>query len=201
MITSKISGVNELKNKFRKIIKSLDGPMITVGYHEDAADPPDGEIKMASLAAVHEFGAEIKHPGGTDYGYVSKAAAAEGRSRFLKKGTGYAVIGQTEPHDIKIPARPSLEPGVNSGLKEYEKIMAKGVDDAVNNGTDIKKTMHKIGVIAVGKVKEYMTDLKTPPNTPGTIRRKKSDNPLIDEGHMRAAVDYKLETGDPEVGL
>ena len=201
MIKSTITGINELKNELNKIVKSLDAPMVTVGYHEDAIDPPEGEITMATLAAVHEFGADIKHPGGTNYGYASKDAASKGQVRFMKKGEGYAVLGQTKPHDIKIPARPSLEPGFNSGLKDYEEIMAEGIDATVTEGVDINKALNQVGVLAVGKVQEYMTNVKAPANSPATIKKKGSSNPLIDTGAMRSAVNYKLRVQKPEEGL
>ncbi len=123
MIKSTISGVNQTKEALKKYLKKLDAPTVLVGYHEDAADPKGGGITMASLAAVHEFGADINHPGGTDYGYATQESAQKGQVRFLAKGTGYKVLGQTKPHEIKIPARPSLAPGVDSGNKEYVSII------------------------------------------------------------------------------
>ena len=200
MIKSTISGVNELKNEMNKIVKSLDAPMVTVGIHEGEADPQGGEITMATLGAVHEFGADIKHPGGTDYGYPTKETAEKGQVRFMKKGSGFMVLGQTKPHDIKIPARPWLEPGFNSGLKEYEEIMAEGIDETVNGG-DIKKALNKVGVFAVGMVQSFMTSLKAPANKPATVKKKGSSNPLIDSGAMRASVNYKLQAQKPEEGL
>lgn len=159
MIKSTISGVNELKNEINKIVKDLDAPMVTVGIHEDAADPPEGEINMATLGAVHEFGTD------------------------------------------NIPERPWLQPGFESGLKDYEEIMAEGIDEAVTEGTDITKSLNQVGVLAVGRVQEYMTNLKAPPNKPATVKRKGSSNPLIDEGLMRSSVNYKLEAQKPEEGL
>lgn len=162
MIKSTISGVNELKNELNKIVEKLDAPMVTVGIHEDAADPPEGEINMATLGAVHEFGSD----------------------------------------DAGIPERPWLQPGFESGLKDYEGIMAEGIDEAVTEGVDIKKSLHAVGALAIGRVQEYMTNLKTPPNTPQTIKRKKgAANPLIDEGLMRGSVNYKLQAQKPEEGL
>ena len=159
MIKSKISGINELKNELNKIVKSLDAPMVTVGIHEDAIDPPEGEINMATLGAVHEFGTD------------------------------------------DIPARPWLEPGFNSGLKDYEEIMAEGIDETVTEGVDINKSLDQVGVLAVGMVQEYITNLKTPANKPQTIKRKGSSNPLIDEGLMRGSVNYKLQAQKPEEGI
>ena len=161
MINSKISGVNELKNELDKIIKDLDAPMVTVGIHEDEADPPEGEINMATLGAVHEFGSD----------------------------------------DAGIPERPWLQPGFESGLKDYEEIMAEGIDAAITEGVDITKSLNQVGVFAVGKVQEYMTNLKTPANKPATIKKKGSSNPLIDEGLMRSSVNYKLQAQKPEEGL
>ena len=57
-------------------------------------------------AAIHQFGGVINHPGGTAYGYMTKADASRGRIVFLKAGKGYMVLGKTKPHKITIPARP-----------------------------------------------------------------------------------------------
>lgn len=65
-------------------------------------------MSNSPYAAIHQFGGVINHPGGTAYGYKTKADAKRHRVLFLKDGTGYKVLGKTRPHDIKIPARPYL---------------------------------------------------------------------------------------------
>jgi hypothetical protein len=55
MMKSSISGVSDLKAALGKIADGFDQPTVTVGIHEDAA-PPEGELNMATLGAVHEFG-------------------------------------------------------------------------------------------------------------------------------------------------
>lgn len=159
MIKSTISGVNELKNELAKIVKSLDAPMVTVGIHEDANDPPEGEITMATLGAVHEFGTDT------------------------------------------VPARPWLQNGFESGLKDYEDILAEGVNETLTKGADIKASLNQVGVFAVGMVQAFITELKTPANKPKTIARKGSSNPLIDSGAMRSSVNYKLQAQTPEEGI
>lgn len=159
MIKSTIKGTKELKREIEKIANSLDAPMLSVGIHDDAADPPEGEINMATLGAVHEFGTD------------------------------------------KIPARPWLLRGFNSGRKEYEEILEEGINDTVKKGIDIRKAFHKVGVVAVGKVQLFITKLKTPPNSEITIARKGSSNPLIDTGAMRGSVNYKLHKEKLEEGL
>ena len=47
--------------------------------------------------------------------------------------------------------------------------------------------------MARGDIVESITQLDTPPNTPKTIARKGSSNPLIDTGFLRANVTFKVE--------
>jgi hypothetical protein len=198
MIKTTVSGVEAVKAELEKLLSSLDVPVVTVGIHEGAQDPPDGEINMASLGAVHEFGANINHPGGTAYGYATKADAVKGKSQFLAKGAGYMVLGQTKPHNITIPERAWLVPGFESGLVEYSGIIE---DELSTDAPNMLQALNRLGVIAVGKVQEYMTNLKAPANKPSTIRKKGSANPLIDEGLMRSSVTYTLQAQKPEEGL
>jgi len=200
MIKSKISGVNKAKLAIKKVLQKLEAPTVLVGYHEDATDPKEG-MTMASLAAVHEFGADIKHPGGTDYGYPTKEAASKGKVRFMAKGAGYMVLGQTKPHDIKIPARPSLVPGIDSGMEDYINVLKKGVKETVDKNKDLDKSLNAVGQLAVGNVQEYMVALKTPANAQSTIRRKGTNNPLIDNGLMKSSVTYKLSKTKTKEGL
>jgi hypothetical protein len=200
MIKTTVSGVDEIKREIEQLAEKFELPMLTVGIHESAKDPDEG-ITMAGLGATHEYGADIDHPGGTDYGYANKKAAEDGKVRFLKKGTGFMVLGKTEPHKIKIPARPWLHPGFDSGMQTYMQIIEEGVDKFITGIGDLKKTMESVGVTAVGVVQEYMTALRSPPNTPETVEKKGSDNPLIDSGAMKSSVTYKFQPEKPEEGL
>ena len=80
----------------------------------------------------------------------------------------------------------------------------KGTTDAkVKDGKSPDMILETIGVIAVGKVQQYMTDLRTPPNAHSTIAKKGSSNPLIDTGAMRQSVTHALQNGSalPDEGL
>lgn len=179
--------MTELRAELEKLTSDH---VVTVGIHEDAGNVESNDLTMAGLGAVHEFGAEINHPGGTNYGYASKAAADRNEVRFLKDGAGYAVLGVTQPHKINIPARPWLSPGVDASNLEYVKL----IEDGIANGDTMDQTLNRVGVVAVASVQRYMTELRTPPNAPSTIKRKGSSNPLIDSGAMRQSVTYKIST-------
>ena len=198
MISLDLIGFQELEDAVSKELAALrSDKIVTVGIHEEAGNVEKDDLTMASLGAIHEFGAEINHPGGTSYGYASKAAAERDEVRFLKKGAGYMEIGVTGPHKINIPARPWLEPGVVSATDA----VMKTIQDGVEQGKDMGDILEAVGVVASGAVRVYMTELKTPPNAPSTIRKKGSANPLIDSGAMRASVTHKVQGGKVEEGL
>lgn len=97
----------------------------------------------------------------------------------------------------RIPARPWLDVGVEQGTKEYLEI----VEEGVAAGLDGKKILSQIGAVAAGYAQQYITDLKTPPNAPSTIKKKGSDNVLIDTGAMRSSVTWTVVGKKPEEGL
>lgn len=88
-----------------------------------------------------------------------------------------------------IPARHWLIPGVQSAKPD---IIAH-VRDGIKDGVDMNKILDGAGILAAGKVQEYMTELSDPPNSPVTIEMKGSDNPLIDTGALRSSVTSKTE--------
>lgn len=198
MIELDIQGFQELQDELAKELNALkSNKVVTVGIHEEAGDVESGDLTMASLGAINEFGADIKHPGGTSYGYASKAAADRDEVRFLKTGSGYMELGVTQPHVITIPARRWLEPGVASATPE----LLQTVQDGIEAGQSMDKILEAVGVVAVGKVKVYMTELKSPPNAASTVRKKGSNNPLIDSGALRQSVTHQVSSEQVTEGL
>lgn len=193
--------LQKAQDQIRKALEEQFGnAFVTIGLHEDqggAASHPESELTNAKLGSILHFGADIDHPGGTSYGYKTEADAANGKVSFLAKGQGYAELGVTAPHKINIPARPWLDVGVATGNVRYMKI----IEDGVNKEEPMNVTMGKIGVEAVGFTQKYMTELKSPPNSPYTIAKKGSDNPLIDTGLLRQSITFKVETDEPSEGV
>lgn len=108
-----------------------------------------------------------------------------------------ATIGARNHFGIGVSARPWLDVGVASGKSEY----GRALKNAIENNEDSRTILNRIGILAVGATQQYITDLDTPPNSPETIVRKGSSNPLIDTGQMRASVTHKIVRKKPEEGL
>lgn len=94
-----------------------------------------------------------------------------------------------------IPARNFFEPlktsvdirrTVQHFAGEYMKTLI------ILSGKDARGSLVKIGLQGEQALKNSITELQDPPNAPSTIRRKKSSNPLIDTGLMRASISHKI---------
>ena len=188
----------ELQREIEKQLGNIDR-YVTIGIHEDksARSGDDSGRTNAEIGAINHFGAEISHPGGTPYGYKSKASANKGDVQFLKKGVGFLEMGVTKAHTITIPARPWLDVGVEQGTAEYVKI----IEASAKKGETLDKALEKCGIAAVGFVQKYIKSVSSPANAPSTVNAKGANNPLIDTGQMRQSVTSKVTTVKPKEGL
>lgn len=117
--------------------------------------------------------------GMADQGNINKAVWNE----FGTKGGGWGG---------PIPERPFLRNAMRDNADKYLAAMRTSAEKLVKGQTDLGTVMTKLGLIASDDIKKEITSLKSPPNSPVTIARKGSDNPLIDTGEMRNAVSYKV---------
>ena len=120
----------------------------------------------------------------------TKAGAPHPNKSKTKRATLTTVeIARINHYGVegKIPARPFLD--VSIAQKQGD-LMAR-VNSDLRRGLTPDKAMDRLGARAVGIVQKYITDLRTPPNSPRTIARKGSSNPLIDTGLMRQSVTYQ----------
>ncbi|MGL6147829.1 MAG: hypothetical protein ACRC1V_05080 [Plesiomonas sp.] len=85
-----------------------------------------------------------------------------------------------------IPARPFLDVGVISKIDRINKVINDSGGENLDHALDV------VGLVAVGAVQEYMTDLQAPANSAETIRRKGSANPLIDSGQLKQSITYQV---------
>lgn len=148
----------------------------------------DGDITMAGLAAVHEFGARINHPGGTPFKVVG------GRAVFLKKGTPGAT-GVTGPHLIVIPQRSFMRKTMIVKRFKYQVLAKQLLGQIAAGEMTTEKALSLIGFTIEGDMKLTIAKGVKPPLKPATIRRRKvrSTKPLIDSGRLRQSISHVVQ--------
>lgn len=87
-----------------------------------------------------------------------------------------------------IPERPFMIPAGNKAANKTVNITVH----SIAGGMDEQQALSKAGELFVGFIQKEITNLKEPPNSPYTIEKKGSSNPLIDSGDMRKSVKWKL---------
>lgn len=109
------------------------------------------------------------------------------------KGQGVSVITVAMSNHFgtkTIPARPFLDVGVRKNL---DLITRTGIE-AIKDGFSADQALAQMASVAVGGVQTYIDELKTPPNAPSTIRKKKGvNNPLVDTGQMKQSVTFEIK--------
>lgn len=146
------------------------------------------EVRAAVEKAISEF---------TDTGFVT-VGIHEDTGEHPNAGITNAALGAVLHYgNDRIPARPFLDVGVQTEEKLYAQIV---IDTAKSGGT-LEDALKAIGVTAQAAVQIYMTNLRSPPNAPETIKRKGSSNPLINWGDLKGSIKHKVVVKKPQEGL
>lgn len=140
----------------------------------DAEKEHEGGITNARLAAVHEFGATIRHPGGTPYRRTRNGAV------FVKKDApGAALLPKTRPHLVRVPARSFIGSTFDANRVAYEKAVVNGLRQVFSRKLTAKRLLGLLGLKMVADIKKHITTGAGigPPNAPSTLRRKLRKGP------------------------
>lgn len=100
-----------------------------------------------------------------------------------------SVVAYNEFGTSDIPARPFMKQSWENHAQEINEFVAQSIAQ-VQNGATAEKVCAQAGAFGVGVIQEEILNGNFEPNAPSTVRKKKSDHPLIDTGHMRQSVHY-----------
>lgn len=178
-------GLEDFLKRFREISETnvyIGVPASKNGMHK-------GGINMATLVAVHELGATIKHGGGTRYQKNANGKLA----RFVRNDFVGPTSGVTSGHTIKIPERSFIRSTMNENKKKYADLMEKGIKSALAGAASVKSVYEKIGITIVNDVKTTMVNGSFTPLKASTIKAKGSSKPLLDTEEMRSSITYQVK--------
>ncbi len=113
------ANIDELNKLIRVLKKEKKVRIGIIGSKATAEHDTESGLTNAKLGAIHEFGADIEHPGGTPYKIL-----ANGQARFVKKSEGEG-LPVTEAHDIHIPRRSFLLDPLKDKLPDKIKKLRK----------------------------------------------------------------------------
>jgi hypothetical protein len=193
-------------NRIRKLFGGPDGPIVRVGIQGREADATrEGGIRNVDLAVVHEFGAEIAHPGGTPFVVASQGGSARsggmagsGRVTFVRKGNTSA-IGVTRPHKISIPERSFIRAPFTKGIPKYTRLLKKGARKIAAGKMTRQQLLGILGETIKADMQQAIARGIAPPIKAGTIRARRkrfgkaSTKPLIATGQLRQSITWVVK--------
>lgn len=192
------ANIDEL-SKLIKFLKDADKYKLRVGIlgNQAEAQHEGTSLTNAELGAVHEFGADIKHPGGTPYKILEN-----GKAQFVNKkdGSGLPI---TKAHSIKIPQRSFLEKPLKAKMPEKIKEMKKDIFKQIFLRRSITQFYNRLAGIALEIVQNSWAkggDPQWKSLTSATRRHKAkagfSPNILTQTGQLGSSISAKVIKND-----
>lgn len=123
-----------------------------------------------------------------------------GGYRAAEDGATVAEYATYNEFGMGVPERSFLRSTVDEEEDEIGRRMTRAITDQIDGRRPMRQGLARVGAYTVGKVKQKIRDLDTPPNAPATIAKKGSDNPLIESGRMRNSVDFEVHGSEPALG-
>lgn len=162
---------------------------------------------MSMLATVHEFGAVIrpkkqyltiplmkKYQGKSPREFDLFFLRAKSGNSFLvrEKGKNELEFAYMLVKEVNIPERSFLRSTFDEKEKEWFQYSLMLLKQLMSGKTTAREMCEKLGARMQKDIQRKMREIKTPPNSPSTIAKKGSNNPLIDTGRLRQSVVYKV---------
>lgn len=101
----------------------------------------------------------------------------------------------------RIPERSFIRSTFDERNRAYSALVEKLILLVYLRQETVLGTLAILGQMIETDIKNKIVTLRDPPNAPGTIKKKKSSNPLIDTGQMKNSIRYVVYRKDRKGGL
>lgn len=168
-----------------KRLAAIKKRAIYVGVPNQTKHRKGDKIDNAQLLFIHTYGARSSD-------MIDEMG--EKISRGYKYSSAFSLYVQTHGSPLwRIPPRPVLTPAIQSNRASITEKYA-GIAKAAAKGDyeGLDRAVAKTGLTAQNACRAWFLDPrnKWPANSPSTVKKKKSSNPLIDEGELRKSIIY-----------
>jgi hypothetical protein len=152
-----------------KEISKLQNKRIEIGIFGD------DDSTMLMIARVHEFGVDIE---------------VTPKMRAYLHYIGIHLKEDTD--EIHIPERSFVRSAFDEKGKDMQQMGQKGIEAVLLGKEKADIFLERYGLYLRDLVRKKLRDLKEPPNHPVTAKRKGSSNPLVDDGHLKRSITYRV---------
>lgn len=171
-------------------MQKLKKRRIMVGIPEKKAARQDEPINNAQLLYI------------LSHGVRKKSMRQEMQPKIdagMKYSAAYQLYIMSHGSPLwHIPPRPVLEPALEANADAIGKLFQAVIKAACKGDEEtVQRAMHRCGMKAQNVCRGWFSDPRNgwAPNSPLTIKLKKSERPMVDTGTMRKAITYVIKEG------
>ena len=174
------------RDALKRSLEALTRKEVYVGIPaENSSRPGDGSINNAEQMYIHTHGERRK-------------AMRDEMDAMMDTGMPYSqahklYIREHGSPMLSIPPRPVLQPAIEDNKEYIGQLLAEAGKAILQGDAAAGETkLHNAGDFAAAAAQGWFENPQNgwPPNSPRTIRRKGSDQLLVDTGEMRKAITY-----------
>lgn len=181
-------------------LEKLSSQKVCVGVPASTAERGDSEADSeAGNAAIGNADLVYIHT----HGVRPPAERAEMQVN-INKGVKYSAAMQMYIREhgsfaYQVPPRPIIEPAIENSKEGIGELLGIAAKQSVE-GNDTQDALKNVGQEAQQDVQNWFTDAKNgwAPNAPSTIKRKKSDKPLLDTEMLQKSITFVVRGEDDD---
>ncbi len=171
--------IQEKKSFDLKTIEKLQGKVLQVGFLDGkSADYPGGE-KVAEVAIKLE------------YGFLASGEALQKEAD--RKGLKIKV-----PEIFRVPPRPFMQTNWNENKSKYQTKVSNYISSFEKTKLTPTTFFNLLGAEIKKDIQDSITNGDWEANAPFVIAIKESSRPLMDTGHMRQSVTWRVVDAETE---
>lgn len=129
----------------------------------------------------------VKNPGFVKVGIIDAGKHTDSNLTVATVGF-YNEFGTST-----IPERSFMRSTTKEKKKEIISLQKKLLKKIQAGEMKTEQALGLLGSFVSGLISKKIVDIKKPENSPATIKKKKSSNPLIDTGQLKNSITWKVE--------
>ncbi|MGG3012293.1 hypothetical protein ABEO98_22765 [Brevibacillus parabrevis] len=183
-VTTGVDKTGDLK----KTLESLARKQVYVGIPEGSERPEEqGQpIDNAQLLYIHTHGVRQK--------VMREEMNPKVESGEMPYSKAYQMFIQSFGSPLwQSPPRPVIEPAIEHN-KDVIATQLRNVMQTALDGQNLEPELHKAGLMGQNFARGWFTNPANnwPPNSPSTVKKKGSNQPLINTGELRKSITYVI---------
>jgi len=127
----------------------------------------------------------VKTPGTVDAGIIDAGEHPSGDETV-------ASIGFKNEFGIGVPERSFMRSTIQAKKKDIISLQKKLLKQIVNGSMKVETGLGLVGEFMADAITQKIVAIRTPANSPITIKLKGSSNPLIDTGQLKNSITYEV---------